>query len=41
MHSTTALATECEAKDTAWPPAVQAPPQRMYRDLPLLAGTRS
>jgi hypothetical protein len=36
-HSTPALATECEAKDMARPPVVQALRGRVYRELPLLA----
>jgi hypothetical protein len=37
MHSTPALAAECKAKDTAWPPAVQAPREREYCEPLLLA----
>jgi hypothetical protein len=37
MHSTLALAAECEAKDTAWPPAMKPPRERVQRELPLLA----
>jgi hypothetical protein len=36
-QSTLAHAAGGEAKDKIWPPAVEAPRERVYRELPLLA----